>query len=285
MREHITPVDVANEIRLSASQYRGAYLITEGSTDKLLYKNFVDESKCEVIDGRNKDFALTLLGILENSNVYGVLAIVDADFERLEKKLPQSPNILLTDTHDLETMLLQSPALTKLLAEFGSDNKLEEFVRRHGKCISLILVECGAPLGYLRWVSLKDALALTFEGISFSGFIERETLFVDTTKLIKEVKNKSQKHALLDNALLKRMDELKKDEQDIWQVVCGHDLVCILSIGLCKALGSCDTKEVTPEIIERSLRLAYEHQYFQSTELYQSILNWEKSNPNYKILN
>jgi Protein of unknown function (DUF4435) len=53
------------------------------------------------------------LAILEQRGFQGVLAIVDADFDRLVPPTYQSLNLLLTDAHDLETMLIQSPALEK----------------------------------------------------------------------------------------------------------------------------------------------------------------------------
>ncbi len=83
--------------------------------------------------------------ILNKENFQRILAIVDADFERLEC-LPNVPNLILTDTHDLETMLIQSPALDKVLAEIGSEEKITKF----GKDIRSVLLQAGKPIGYLR---------------------------------------------------------------------------------------------------------------------------------------
>ena len=68
----------------------------------------------------SKQCAIEILEILEKSNFQRVLAIVDADFDRLENLANKRPNLLPTDTHDLETMLIKSPALEKVVAEFGS---------------------------------------------------------------------------------------------------------------------------------------------------------------------
>lgn len=56
------------------------------------------------------------MSILEKDAFLGVLAIVDADFDILESKLPESKNVLFTDAHDLETMIMKSFALEKVLS-------------------------------------------------------------------------------------------------------------------------------------------------------------------------
>ena len=121
MRESITPNRIANKIRLLRTQYTGSFLIAEGDTDTRVWENLVDSTKCCVENAFNKDNAVKVLNILEQANFAGVLAVVDADFDILEKTVPLSRNLLLTDTHDLETMLLKSPALEKVLREqYGS---------------------------------------------------------------------------------------------------------------------------------------------------------------------
>ena len=50
-------------------------------------------------------------------------------FDILEGTVPLSQNLLFTDTHDLETMLLNSPALEKVLSEHGSETKINNFAK------------------------------------------------------------------------------------------------------------------------------------------------------------
>ncbi len=110
MRDSLTVDRVANQIRLRRSTYIGTFLLVEGSSDKTFYKRFVDQLVCELVEtsGKpsSKQRAIDILKILEQSNFQGVLAIVDADFDRIETLLYTSPNLLRTDSHDLETMLI-----------------------------------------------------------------------------------------------------------------------------------------------------------------------------------
>ena len=278
MTGSISPHAVANEIRMKRTQHLGTFLIVEGATDARIYKAFTDAHTCQVIVAHNKENAIQALSILEKESFIGVLAIVDADFWILEGvKLP-SANLILTDTHDIETTIIRSPALEKVLAEYGSESKLTNFTRKLGKDIRLLILESGLPVGYLRWIALKNRLALRFEDLPFSAFVDLNTLAVDIMKLIRTLKNRSQLPSIKEKDLRDQMSALKANSHDPWHICCGHDLVCILSIGLRKAIGSNNATEVKPDVIQKGLRLAYEISYFYMTQLYQSVRAWEQKN-------
>ncbi|MDB9451637.1 DUF4435 domain-containing protein [Dolichospermum circinale] len=284
MREFLTVDRVANQIRLRRSTYSGTFLLVEGSSDKTFYERFVDKLSCELVitagKPSSKQRAITILEILEKSNFQGVLAIVDADFDRLQNIPDTSPNLLRTDTHDLETMLIKSSALEKVISEFGSEEKITQLNRD----IREVLISVGVAIGYLRYISQHDELNLTFEGITFSKFIDEKNWQFNEVKLIQEIKNKSQAFYLKDEDLEKRLFTEKSNNQDPWQVCCGHDLVEILSLGLRKAIGTNKTVDVEANSLERNLRLAYEVAYFYKTQLYWKIRKWETNNQPFHVL-
>ncbi len=284
MKEEIKANHLANEIRMTRTQFRGSFLIVEGQTaDFRVYKRLVDPKQTKIIPAHNKDRALAALQILENADFDGVVAIVDADFWRLEGVEPASPNLFITDTHDLETMLLESPSLDKLLDEFGSEQKMTNFTANSKMEVRQALLAAARPIGYLRWASQRDNLSLTFEGIIFSRFIDHNTLHIDSSELIREVKNKSRRHDLSESGLQDKIDELTDSKHNSWDICCGHDLVSILSFGLYRVLGSNQRREVEPEVLEKFLRAGYESTYFLSTQLYQLLRGWEASNLPFRI--
>ena len=191
MKEYISSDSIANTIRMLRTQHSGSFLIAEGDTDSRVWKNLVDSTKCCVENAYNKDKAVEVLNILEKDNFAGVLAVVDADFYILEETVLLSPNLLLTDTHDLETMLLKSPALEKVLREHGSTEKIERFPH-----IRQTLLQSAKILGYLRWASLKFKYGLKFQDLAFNKFVDDRTLILNESKLIQTVKNHSQKPGL-----------------------------------------------------------------------------------------
>ncbi len=283
MRELLSPATIANRIRMKRSQFHGAFLIVEGDTDSRLLRNFVVTGDCQLVGAYGKDNLFGALAILNAEQRTGVLAIADADFKRLEGQLPAMPNLHFTDTHDLETMILQSPALQKVLSEFGSELKLKTFAEMQQGTLRSVLLASGSRVGYLRWASLQQQFALKFEGVKFSKFISDETLAIDDAKLVKAVKDHSQAHYLNDADLLASMAQLHDAQHDQWQVCCGHDLVEILSAGLRKAIGTNDAKQVESERLNGALRLAYEFAYFCATSLYAAIREWEAANPRYQV--
>ncbi|MCW6035823.1 DUF4435 domain-containing protein [Spirulina subsalsa FACHB-351] len=282
MREYLSPDREANAIRLRRSTFSGAFLLVEGSSDKVFYERFIDKKNCTVITNSipGKQRVIEVLILLEGSEFQGILAVVDADFDHIQVPSQSTPNLLGTDTHDLETMLLQSLALDKVLAELGSEQKLAQF----GQDIRTALLEAGMPIGYLLWISQLDALNLSFNGLIFSRFINEQTLKIDEAKLIQEVKNKSQAFSLKNEDLQQRLTTQKNDSHDPWQVCCGHHLVEILSLGLRKAIGSAQAADIEPSRLERNLRLAYEEAYFYKTQLYLLICSWESRNQPFKVL-
>ncbi len=294
MKEYLTPNRIANKLRMirtNPTYQFCSFLIVEGDTDGKFFQKLINREKCQVTISHNKANAKTILQILEEESFLGILAIVDADFEALEGRLPASPNILFTDTHDLETMILQSPALEKILVEFASHEKCTAIETKSEKKLRAILLECSKHIGYLRWVSLREDLSLKFEDLSFEKFIDKETLVItDILKLIRIIQsktrnsdtNKSTQRYLEDSDIHDKVIKLCNETHDLWHICCGHDLTHILSLGLRKAIGS--TNKTEPDFLESCLRLAYEPAYFSNTRLYADIQNWEKVNIPFVIL-
>lgn len=284
MKGYITAHDIANGIRMTRSQYSGTFLIVEGKTaDLRVYRRFVDLEICQIIPAYGKENAIGALEILENDGFAGVLTIVDADFWRLEGKKLTSSNMFITDSHDLETMILKSPALEKLLVEYGSVKKIEKFTQQHSQDLRQVLLDLGRSVGSLRWISLQRNLSLTFEDIVFSRFINQKMLVLDSIKMIRTVKNKSNRPDLDEKDLQKGINEMINSDHDPWDLCTGHDLVNILSLGLRNTLGSNKVNDVQPELLEKFLRAAYESVYFFATQLYQSLKAWEHDNQPFRI--
>ena len=284
MRQFVTTHTVANEVRMMRTQHHGALLIVEGPTDKSAYRNLLDSEACRIVVAQGKGNALGALEILEGDKFDGVLAIVDRDFDSLEGTAPLSENAFVTDLHDLECMMVASPAFAKVLDEYATSSRVVKFEKQAGCDVASALVTNATTLGYLRWVSIRENHRLDFEGITFSKFLERETLQIETKKLITEVKNNSQKHALDDSQIEADMESLCDDNHDPWHVSCGHDLLEILSFGLRRTIASRSGQEVNRTSLQRSLRLAYEAAFFEETALYKAVRYWEAANPAYRLL-
>lgn len=284
MREHLRGVGIANRIRLARDAHAGAFLIVEGEDDKRLFQQFIDRAACKIQIAHGKPNLLEALKILEEDGFRGVLAIADADFSRLDHLLLHSPNLLWTDTHDLETMLLRSPALERLLVELGDEAKLQAARARYGVDLRLPLLLAGARVGYLRWLSGGEGMGLLFDDLPFEGMLARNSIDLDDTALLQTLQNRSRKSVLIAAEIQQKVSLLEALEPDPWQLCCGHDLVRILSCALCRLLGSNKEADVKPERLEMSLRLAYARSDFEQTSLWAAVIAWEGRNPPFIVL-
>lgn len=271
---------------MTRSQHRGSFVLVEGSsTDMRVFDRLFDQDCCQLMPAHGKPNVLGATAILEADGFPGVLGIVDADRSRISGDLPPSANILFTDGCDLEAMLLRSPALDKVLAELGSAEKIERFETQRGASVREHLASLARYLGALRYVSERDGLGLRFQELTFSKFLDRKLTTLDQSEMIRTVKNLSQRSSLDADRLLDELEPILADRRtSLWDLSNGHDMVRILSLGLRKALGSRREGEVSAEALERSLRLAYEREFFQGTELCAAIRDWEHRNADYFVL-
>ncbi|MCK9440444.1 MAG: DUF4435 domain-containing protein [Methanothrix sp.] len=211
----------------------------------------------------------------------GILAIVDADFWNLEKTSIESSNILSTDTHDLETMILRSGSLDKVVKELVDSTRAKSLC----KPIRILLLENALPIGYLRWINSpqKENLCLDFTGLNFENLIDQKTFIININRLIDAVKENSNDYSLDSTYIKSIISDLEKDKHDPWQVCSGHDIIQILSIGLNRNFGYRGGL-VTLELLHKIIRLSYSYVDFQQTDLFKEMLKWEEANNPFKIL-
>ena len=274
------PVIIANEIRLKRSQHPGSFLVVEGRDDRLFCEQYTDE-RCNLVVAEGKESVLEVIRILDHAGFVGVLGMVDPDFDLLEGADPHGPNVVACDAHDLEVALVCSPAFDRLLREFGSQKK----IRALGVEVRKLVLSAAAPVGYLRWLSMRDDLRLKFQGLKLTSCLDRHSLAMDTAALCRSVMHLSKRTELDETELNKSVEGLMRNARhDMCHVCCGDDVLNVLSIGLRKALGTNDSQEVGVKQLKRSLRLAFEDTDFRNSALRTAILDWERRNPGYCVL-
>ena len=180
----------------------------------------------------------------------------------------------------MDTMILESHALEKMLSEYATDIKLQSL----GKPLREILLESGMLIGYLRWASRKYNLNIDFKFLNFYRFVDIRDLSININKLYKELKTKSSNKDMDYGMLKKYVNGLVKLNADTWNICQGHDLVEILTIGLKEIFGNHAKAHLDSDIVSKNLRLAYNLSYFIDTKLYASIKRWEESNSEFRIL-
>jgi hypothetical protein len=288
MREFLNSHSISNEIRMLRTVFEGSFLIVEGDLDKRVFQNFIEPQNCQIKSvtypcNSNKEEVIKIIQILnDDENFTGAIGIIDLDFGILEELEMVVENIFSTDFHDLECLIFDSQALEKVLAEFGSEQKINNFDRN----VRETLFEIGSFVGYLRWISLSDELNLTFEGLDFTKFIDKNTLQFDLNKFITAVKNKPipQRYDINNEQITQQINNLALQNHDKKQIACGKDLVEILSLALQRVLGTKSNENPIDSIrIGSGLRLAYDFEFFATTNLYQNVKIWESENIPFRV--
>ena len=144
---------IENEVIMHRQTHRGAScLLLEGEDDHRFWDRRVSQG-CELVIGDGKQNVEGAVRRLDTRRFSGALGIVDADFDRLQGRALPSPNLLATDAHDLECVLLRSPALDGVLAEYGDRAKIRRFEATQGGTVRDALLARGLIFGRLRWLA------------------------------------------------------------------------------------------------------------------------------------
>lgn len=280
MIEHLTADDIAAEAEMVRARFKGSILFLEGSADLLLFERFIDAAHCYALIAYGKENAIGAVQILESKRSAGILAIVDADHWHVLGQTVPSTNVIVTDLHDIELMLIQSDSFQRVINEYASAHKVKVFLSRNSTSDlrSLLLERC-VPVAMLRLISYRDQLYLKFKDIKYKTFVDAKTLIIDIEKMVHSVLSNTKKKGMNPQDLISKLQSsMKTVPHDRYQLCSGHDVTELLGIGLRKSLGSQVEAVACRSNLESILRLSYEMHSFIRTRLYASVKSWEAAN-------
>ena len=271
---------VAEIVMLRAASHK-AIILLEGSSDEKFFDHFLSHNTCDVVIGWGRRKAMDALAQATRRGVQGILCILDQDYDSFRDGLPDDPNIILTDEHDLEIMLVRSSAFDRVLVEMGSAQKIDA-LRAQGVNLAEHIRESVHPLGMFRLFSLKEKVHLKFDGLRYV-YLDNK-LKQDRKEMFREVHNHSRVFGYDEKKISDYLDEMEGNGHDRWLMCCGHDVCMAFGKALQSLLGSQNPIKCTGSEIESRLRLAFGVEDLTSTRFYAEIKNWEISNPPYRCL-
>lgn len=278
LRTQLTLAARASEIRLLKQRYRDVcFILVEGETDRRLFEGLFRKDKCRVMGENGKSNVIEILRQLKRYSVNGVIGIVDDDFDSLNGISHDLENLFYTDTHDIETLIMCSPAFEKVINEFGDMNKIHIAERKKQMEIRDIILMLCLPIGYLRWISQKRLWKLNFRDLPIDEVIDEEKLLLKEDLLIKKVLEKSGKIDVDEQEINRELESIKKGKHNPWLVCQGHDLIDILSFLFIKKQFKHHWKDRANNI-KGVLRVSYHISYFKNTKLFSRLIEWEKRN-------
>lgn len=279
-----SPESFANYIMMlrNTPKYKdNTFILVENIPDSNLFKKLLNCDLCKIEPVKNKDEVIKVLRVLKNRSFISLFAIVDADFEYIDGQQFTYDNLFRTDTYNIESLLLKSKALEFLLLEKTNTEKLDKYLSKTD--LRERLISSSKPIGLLRLISKRKNWKLKFNSLIFDNeFISKSDLDINIHKLIELLHDITPEFTLGIFAIEEEFDKYDLSTFDPWLICNGHDMMAILLIAYKYIFGKY-VKNLNQLELESLLRLAYESRFFKETKLYDSICNWEKENPPFKV--
>lgn len=254
------------------------YVVVEGESDEHFFENLLDLSKCKISNLKGKENVKNFIEKQNKANKHEYLGIVDADFEHIIGYEKEVDNIILTDYHDIEMLILSSkPNMRRIYSEMNSNRVINEFETKYSKKYIDAIIDAAYEIGILKMIMKKPYYSVDMKNIAYVDIINNK-FEVNIDELIRRVKKRH-------HTLYEIKDDIsieKKKGYDKFQVCCGHDVTSILAISFTdkehEGLGYGKKRDIRKEKIEEMLRMIYSLEHFSTTNIYFKILEWEKKN-------
>lgn len=306
------PDEIRGSLETMEMTYPGmggkVFVITEGPYDLEVYDRCFDRDACVLRIANSKENVCRIVeGVCSGAAAsdgenpadapegertegeHRIIGIIDRDYSLFDESTCARENIFLTDTHDLETMLIASGALEGAIAQIEGMALPQSFAQkaygtlREGD-LRAALTRAARYLGLAVFVNNEEGFHVTFKHINckkrdtFSRFINAETLECDIEAMKQVIVEKNATRA---GSFLKEYDARIRDSGGYyfeypWHICRGHDLICVLLRDLGMRYSLPGGGEVRGRDLERLLRQQYRGEYFADTDLCRQIRRWEE---------
>lgn len=258
-----------------ATSFKGSFLIVEGNDDSRFWSSRVADEHCRVVKAGKKEHVVEAVQQLTVAGERGVVGIVDADLDGILTPPIVHPNIVTTDHHDLEAVLLRSSAFRRVLGEFGDRAKIDALERQHGTSLEQAMLDRAGLFARLRWWLRYKNLNIEFERFKVTKYVDPATWTVREAHLLTEVSAETQM------SLAEIAVELGACPQaGGWDICHGKDMIDVLAVGFMRLLGS---KQPGREKISQVLRSGIPDDELRACKFHQALCAWEAGNPPFKV--
>ena len=250
-------------------------VVVEGIDDKTIYGKLFDKDKYEVrISSWYPGCGYFVEAAKDLNSEYPTryIMIKDADFDHLDHRTYDDiPNLFLTDTHDLETMMVTDEFCKQLASQSWGIQDGESFCKE--------VMTATIHLSYIKWMSETEKRAIKFDGSNCGvGAAYNGTSSISIADWLDKL-NKANEG--IPGANMPTAEEVKQFENDhpegaeqLLQLTNGHDIVtAILQKIRAHKKGNVKKGEVTGLLND-----SYTRDCYMETALYKSIIAWEIAN-------
>lgn len=283
MQNYIDYHRVANVVLMTQKGFSGVIVLVEGIRDIEFYSKFFSEDNCRLISAKDKSTLIEAIHELEIRKATLYFGIVDSDYWGLENKIPKSQNIICTDTHDVETILIQSSAFNNAISKIIPKAKIN-YSNDFTKVIREALFLLSLPIGYLRWINYRYNLGLDFKDLPYRNFINYENSVCDLDELLRIVCCTARTNipVMTIPDIKQKYKEINNLYQNPYQVCQGHDLINVFILIFPKVYSNFFLNHAkvyfqninSPFEFAKFIREEYSFDFFMTTRMYEYIKKW-----------
>lgn len=266
---------VAEMIMVRAGGWRGPFLLIEGPEDERFWRPRVRLGpEAIVISEGVRNLRDCMRGLPAPLSGH-VCAVADTDFRAFLAPDPFAgcSNVFFYDEGFLETFVLNSVALRKLLAVHADTVRTQAFLAASGApTVYMHLRRTASVFGRLRVVNERRAAGQCFERqFTPYRYVDDATWKVDGPRLVADFAAATGRTSVDLQAECESIGRLGQ-----LHLVHGHDALKILAIGLRRVIGSSNTG---PKALIADLCLAFEGESLRHKSLARQLIAWAAHRP------
>lgn len=204
------------------------------------------------------------------------MGVIDNDCDSLLGRSVPSPNIIRTEARDIETLMLCTPALDRVLFELGDRDKIIALEASEGRNIREAFVSRALIFGQLRYLNYLNNWNISFGRLRPHKFVHYPSWNFDKVEILAEISSQTGIPPQQLDGHLAALPSI-----DPVMLLHGKDCLDVLAAGLRGVLGN---RQASQDVMLSMLRLAFHETLFARTSLYSQIKTWEETNSPYQIL-
>ncbi len=276
VRDEITGQTLANEVMLERASHSGSFFLVEGSSDANLFKGFTNSDHCSIVVCIGWGNLVQAINILTNMGCKEILGFCDRDYRDMTDYPEYNGFIVFTDENDLETQIICSEALEKVLNEYGTEDRVVAELAKEGVSSSELLLRWSQATGALRLSSAQNGWNLKFDGMKYK-FIDINSPELCPVETVQYVFSRTTKNGLPSIAAIQDIVKNCIATTNNNKLANGHDCVAVLGRALRNRFGNTNqfNSPKRQKDLAKILRISYEFAFFQKTLSFQKIRNWE----------
>lgn len=261
-------------LNIQHPNHKEVIIVVEGEDDEKALKKFFNMKAVEFTCATSCSIVKDVMIIVSTDKQLKdcVIGIKDADFDHIKKISHEISNLMVTDTHDIETMMLTPRVCRRICLET---------INREYQNLSSQAMSSLKNLSYLRYYNDKMILNggnPDKKGINFRGVIIADVASVSVRDVLQHVKAKgnSNKTSFPDlNAMNLFINQNPIDNKDLVLFTNGHDLVHAIQYILHSQNQA--ARAYSDKNIATMIRMSYSKEEFEKTNLHKDIDNWNNN--------